>query len=386
MHQLNREDIQKLLEKQEGPCLSLYQSTHRSHPENVQDPIRYKNLVKQLEASLDSTYPSKEYEALLQPFYDLAEDHNFWQRTLDGLAILANKDQFTIYHLQRSTSDFAVVSDSWHIKPLLRQMQTEDRYQVLCLTRTEAMLYEGNRDTLDRMVFDADFPDMADKTMGAEETSSALQVGRYALGAAAKSAMVMHHEHGTKSDAVEADTERFFRAVDKAVHERVSKHSQMPLILVTLAEYQGVFRKLSNNPYLVEPDLSIDPTALTVDQLRQKTWALIQPAAAKRVQDAIATFHRVHGTGLANSNLERTLVAILDGRVKTLLVDADKRIAGRIDHDSRQIELLEDFSAPDAEDVLDDLAEMTLRRGGKVMVVPGSYMPTESGLASIYRF
>ncbi|NLJ52399.1 MAG: hypothetical protein GX342_09625, partial [Alcaligenaceae bacterium] len=47
---------------------------------------------------------------------------------------------------------------------------------------------------------------------------------------------------------------------------------------------------------------------------------------------------------------------------------------------------LEDFSSPEAEDVLDDLAEMVLRRGGEVKIIPSQYMPTDTGLASIYRF
>ena len=36
----------------ESPCLSLYQPTHRRHPENDQDRIRFRNLVKQMEESL----------------------------------------------------------------------------------------------------------------------------------------------------------------------------------------------------------------------------------------------------------------------------------------------------------------------------------------------
>lgn len=386
MQQLNIQNLQSLLQKQEGPCLSLYQATHRSHPENAQDPIRYKNLVKQLEQSLDSTYPAKEYQSLLKPFYDLAENLDFWQHTLDGIAVLANADRFEVFHLQRATPDFAVVSDSWHIKPLLRQTQTQDRFQVLCLTRSAIKVFEGNRDALDFVVFDHDFPDTVDKALGTDLTEPYQKVANYGLGPAARPGMAMHHGHGGKNDALEVDVERFFRVVDKAVHEHVSKHSQLPLVLVTLAEYQGVFRKLSNNPYLLEQGVSIDPSALTVDQLRQKVWEIVEPIAAKRVQDTVATFNQQHGTGLANGDLQRTLAAILDGRVETLLIDADKRLAGRIHRDSRQVELLSDFTAPDAEDILDDLAEMVLRRSGQVMVIPTRYMPTDSGVASIYRF
>jgi hypothetical protein len=39
-------DLAAFLEDQKNPCLSLYQPTHRRHPENLQDPIRYKNLLK----------------------------------------------------------------------------------------------------------------------------------------------------------------------------------------------------------------------------------------------------------------------------------------------------------------------------------------------------
>ena len=38
------------------PCLSLYQPTHRAHPQREQDPIRFRNLVKSLEESLRRVY------------------------------------------------------------------------------------------------------------------------------------------------------------------------------------------------------------------------------------------------------------------------------------------------------------------------------------------
>lgn len=47
-----RELIKELLSVCRTPCLSLYMPTHRSHPENLQDPTRIQNLVKQLEKSL----------------------------------------------------------------------------------------------------------------------------------------------------------------------------------------------------------------------------------------------------------------------------------------------------------------------------------------------
>ena len=80
--------LAELTSIQQPPYLSLYQPTHRHRPENQQDPIRFRNLVKEMEASLRQKYPAVETMPFLEPFEALASDHNFWNHTLDGLAVL----------------------------------------------------------------------------------------------------------------------------------------------------------------------------------------------------------------------------------------------------------------------------------------------------------
>lgn len=378
-HQLA--SLAPLLERQEGVCLSLYQATHRSHPDNTQDPIRFKNLVKTLANALDSSQ-----QDMLKPFHDLADDFNFWQHTLDGLAIFANADRFTVIPLQRATPDFAVVSDSFHVKPLLRQMQTLDRFQVLCVTRDDARLFEGNRDSLDHIVTSEAFPSSAEHTSGKGRFTATLNLSSYRLGAATGGNAAMFHGHGGRSEAVETQTLNYFKEVDKAVIDEISKPSGLPLILVTLAEYQGEFRKLSKNSQLLDTGISIDPAALKIEDLHKRCWEIIQPIANQRSAEVIGNFQQNLGTGLASDNPNEILPAILDGRVASLLVSADQRIPGHIHRDEKSITVLEDFSAPNAEDILDDMAEMTLRRSGEVLVLPEDIMPTDTGIAAIYRY
>ena len=52
--------LAELASVHQPPCLSLYQPTHRGRPENQQDPIRFHNLVKELETSLRQKYPDVE--------------------------------------------------------------------------------------------------------------------------------------------------------------------------------------------------------------------------------------------------------------------------------------------------------------------------------------
>jgi hypothetical protein len=81
----------------------------------------------------------------------LAADTPFWSHTFDGLGILGAKDFFRVYNLQRPVPELAVVADSFHAKPLLRILQSADRYQILAVNRQAIRLFEGNRDALDEI-------------------------------------------------------------------------------------------------------------------------------------------------------------------------------------------------------------------------------------------
>jgi hypothetical protein len=50
--------------------------------------MRFRNLVKALEASFRPQHAADAVTSLLQPFVSLAKDREFWNHTLDGLAFL----------------------------------------------------------------------------------------------------------------------------------------------------------------------------------------------------------------------------------------------------------------------------------------------------------
>ena len=68
MHQIVNKFPDDILFEQEGPFISLYQPTNRHAPENKQDPIVYRNLLKTIEASLAHQYTSKDMSASMNVF------------------------------------------------------------------------------------------------------------------------------------------------------------------------------------------------------------------------------------------------------------------------------------------------------------------------------
>ncbi len=339
-----------ILDEREGPCLSLYQPTHRSFPQRQQDPIRFRNLVKTLAESLRQKYPNREIDPLLAPFHALAENDDFWNYNFDGLAILAAPDAMRVYRLQRAVPEFAVVADSFHTKPLMRVMQSADRYQILALDRNEARLYEGNRDYVDEIPLAPGVP-------------------------------------RTLEDAVDRDPERdpahrTYGRVDPAV---MGRHGSSDVKLAALPEHHHLFRKVSNNSNLLAATINVNPKDLTMEGLRERAWTLIQPTYLERLAGLVDAYGAAEAKQNGTSDLSDAARAAAQGRIATLLLQAGHRVPGNIDTTTGALSP-GDMTDPDTDDMLDDLGELVLRKGGEVVIVPAERMPTKSGLAATYRF
>ncbi len=384
MNTLDKDYAAEILEHPEPPCLSLYQSTHRRHPENQQDPIRFGNLVKALEASLLQKLSSRDVRPLLEPFLALADDRDFWNHTFDGLAVLGAKGYFRVHKLQRPVPELAVVADSFHTKPLLHILQSADRYQVLGLNRQEIRLFEGNRDALDEIEPAEGVPQTMTQALGEELTEPHQTVASY--GGVGGGHSPMHHGHGGKKSEVDIDAERFFRAVDRGVLEHHSQPSGLPLILAALPDHQHMFHELSHNPFLVGESIDAHPDGMaSIDELRRRAWEVVEPHYLARLAGLVEEFGNARSKGLGDAELAQVAKAAVGGRVATLLIEADREIPGRIDAATGEIESAE-LADPEVDDVLDDLGTLTLKMGGRVVIVPRDRMPTETGLAAIYRY
>ncbi|MGB6190822.1 MAG: hypothetical protein WBF42_00010 [Terracidiphilus sp.] len=378
MTMLTNELPAELPTSDQPPCLSLYQSTHRHHPDNQQDPIRYRNLVKELKHSLEQKYSAREIKPLLEPLESLADEGEFWNHTQDGLAVLRAPGLLRIYKLQRPVQELAVAADSFHTKPLLRILQSVDRYQVLGLSRGAVKLFEGNRDALDEIDLEPEVPRTLKDALGDKLTESHQTVVAHGGG-------TMRFGQGGRKDETDIDAERYFRAIDRAVLDHHSRPSGLPLMLAALPEHHNLFRKSSRNPFLMNEAIDVHPDAVSMDELRERAWQAIEPRYLARLSQLTDEFGQAKPKGLADDRLPEIAMSASAGRVTTLLIEANREIPGHLDEATGRVEAAE-ISHPKVDDLLDDLGEVVLRRGGQVVVVPTERMPTETGAAAIYRY
>lgn len=374
--------LAELTDFQGKPCLSLYQPTHRSHPDNQQDPIRFRQLIKTMETSLQQLHSADTVQALMKPFDALALNQEFWSHTLDGLAVLGAKDLFRVFLLQNPVAELSLVADSFHTKPLRQCLQSIDRYQVLALSLDQVQLFEGNQNTLDALILAPGVPHTMAEALGYEHTQPHHSVSSH--GGLGNGHMAMHHGQGGKKDQVDNDAKRFFRAVDSAIQELHSIPSGLPLLLAALPEHHHLFREVSHNPLLMDGGLMVDPQGLTLDDLSSRVrevTALQQKAQQIAWCDAYAA---AAAKGLGSEKLSQIANAAASGRVASVLIESNRHVAGRIDAVTGHIDT-SDEAMLNADDVLDDLGSLVEKMGGEVHMMSSEQMPCCTGAAASFR-
>lgn len=361
--------------------LSLYQPTFRQQPDRQQNLPRYRNLLRSFENTLEKIVSREEVDVILAPFRQLALDNEFWANPLDGLAILSDRTQFDIYRLPRPVPELAVVAKSFHIKPLLRIRQSAYRFHVLALTRHNVTLFEGDRDGIEEISLHERVPRTIEDALGEKEGEPHVTVAR-AVGSYGGN--TMRHTHRTRQEDISIDTERFFRAVDHAITEYHSKTSGLPIMLAALPEHEALFQSISHNPYLMSVSVGVHPGSIDFHSFMDRVRSVVMPFFADRLDKIRNAFSESASKNQGSADVMVVGKAALDGRVQLLMVDADRIIPGEL-VDDKGIEFF-DASAQDVDDVLDDIAQVVLEKGGEVLVVPTADMPTGSGIAAIYRW
>jgi hypothetical protein len=394
---IGRQDVAELLAADRpGLCLSVYLPMHRRFPEQQQNVVRYRNLLRRLEQAEARGNLKQPDEKLIAPMRALTDDVELWAHPTEGLAVFSAPGFFRAHRLPRSVQEAAIVAETFHIKPLLRMVQSADRYQVLVLNRERLRLLEGNRDALEEVELAEAVPSTIEAALGEQLTELHTHAfsygtgpaggagGRRSLTAGPKEGGI-HHGQGSKKDELDVDIERFFRTVDRAILEHHSKPSGLPLVLAALPEYHAPFHRLSHNRQLLEHGIEINADALTIDELREHAWRCMEPTYLQRLQLLVDRYGAARGAGRADDSLPQVGLAAAVGRVDVLLLEADRKLAGAMDPASG-VFTMGDAEDQAAGDIYDDVAEAVLRNGGEVIIVPVERMPSSTGIAAIYRY
>jgi hypothetical protein len=386
MNTISKADLKVLTDRREGWCVSIFLPTHRAGPDVQQDPIRFKNLVREAGERLSTAgVRAPDVEALLAPLVQLLNDISFWQHQGDGLAVFRAEDLLRVYRVPLKLPEVAVVADSFHVKPLLPLLSGDGHFYLLALSQNEVRLFLGTQYGVDQIELSG-VPLSLDDALKYDDPERQLQFHTGAPAAGGRRA-AMFHGHGTGIDDAKTNILRFFQLVDGGLRA-VLRSERAPLVLAGVEYLLPLYREATGYPYVVEGGITGNPEGVSADALHAQAWPIVQPLFQRAQDEAAGQYRQLAGTGQASSVLAEIAAAAFYGRVQTLFVAVGVQRWGAVDPSTHAVEMHDEAVASD-EDVLNVLAILTLRHGGTVYAVDPAAVP-EAGqgavAAAIYRY
>ncbi len=385
---ISKTELKYLAEVREALSISIYLPTHRAGPEVQQDPIRLKNQLSEAATSLEKAgLAEEEVEVLLAPAYELLKNTLFWQYQSDGLAIFLNADMFRFYRLPFQFDPLTVVTERFHLKPLLPIMSGDGRFYVLTLSQEEVRLVQGTHysvSEVDIQGIPEGLPAILREDWEPHVQFHSRTSRTHAQGGAVRPAVF--HGQGAEEADEKADILRYFRQVDAGI-QALLHEQQAPLILVGVAPLQSLYHEANTYPYLLEEGIDQHPESLDMPTLHQRAWSIVEPYFVADRQEALALYHELQGAGGQHTEIsvEQVVRSAYYARIATLFIVPDAPQWGTFDPQSGDV-TIHDPAQPRDEDLVDFAAVHTLLNGGQVYMLSSDKFPDAPPVAAILRF
>lgn len=383
MSVLGRDELKALMTPSTGMCVSLYMPTHRTWEDTRQDPIRFKNLLRSAEERLiEHGMRSVDVRTQLQPAQQLFDSQPFWQHLSDGLAMFIAPQMFRHYRLPFPFQEFVVVTERFHVKPLLPLLSGDGQFYILALSQNGVRLLQGTRYSVSDIELE-DIPSDLAETLRHDDRGQPLQF-HTRVSAATSGPAPIFFGHGIGGAEDKRNIVRYFRAVDRGLRDLL-RDEPAPLVLAGVEYLFPLYREANSYRHLFEEGIAGNPELMTAEDLHTRAWAMVQPHFLKAQHEAAAAYERLLGLGRASGDVEAVVPAAYSGQVDRLFVAVGVQCWGTFDPTTHAVHWHGEAQTGD-EDLLDLAAIHTLLNSGTVYAVAPEYVPDIRPLAAIFRY
>lgn len=334
------------------PAISILLPTHRTFPDNKQDPINLKNLVTEVEERLLATMDKREVWPIMEALNAEVDAHDH-QHNLDGLAVYAGADGAQVVPLPFPVTQRAVIDSNFATRDLVRGLHDSVSYLVLVVTRELGRLIHAYND---RLVHE--FGRRTD-----------LQGYNFPI----KNNSLYSTSGHERSQAASEDNllKEFLNVIDKSVQELQGKRGsdRLPIILVGDARNVALYRELCDRPTDIvgevtnAPDLQADASEIVA-----RAQDAVAAYRGEREQQALEQLGQAQGANALVTDLSLLYRAASEGNAQRLFVRRGYHQPGVMDPEAFTIETRDDAGEDGVtDDVVDELIELVQANGGDIV-------------------
>ena len=379
MNYFGPEDLKELLEENRSPAVSIYIPLEGAAAADA-DALRFRAALGKARTLLEAD-SNGGASAVVPALEALHGDREYWRGGVGSLAVFAAADFLRTYRLPADFGELATVGPAFHTRPMVEYLQAPGRYWLLSLSQKDVRLWQGSSRGL--VPFESKrLPDSLESALGRK-----VEKDRLNYHSAGPGSSPVYHGHGAGKDDVKPELEKFFRVVDGVLVELLEGQLD-PVVLAAVDYLHPIYRSVSRLGTLAEDGIQGNVSDWDAERLHEAAWPIASRRADGWIEEALGLWEQGYGRGKTEADLATAFRLGVAGRIRALLTERNRLIWGQLDRATGEVNILAENGAdpdPTAADLLNELAGITIRHGGKTLILPADRMPTQTGLAAILR-
>jgi hypothetical protein len=357
---ITRHDLNHLQSLTNVPAVSILLPTHRTSPDNKQDPIRVKNLVNEAVERLSIEFSQRDLQPLLERLELLVSDIDY-PHTLDGLALYVSHDFSKLYYLPFPVPARVIIDQTFATRDLVYGMHRALRYWVLLLSQASTRLLAGTAETIEE-VSDQNFP----MQMTGPGATTALP-------------------YEADSSYVDDRHRRFFQQVDSAF-ATYANDEELPLIVGGVDRQISFFQEVSQYTSTIAGTITGNFDRAAVHELVPRAWPIVQTVRQAQQANALQDLEKAIGAQKFVSTIGEAWRLAQEGRGKRLLVEKNYHVPAIVS-ETGKLELVDQAGGVEImDDAVDEVIELVLAKGGEVTLVDDGELSAHQRMALILRY
>lgn len=353
-----RKTLQPLLESSQGLHVTIY-AVNRGDVTNLKEQLRLG--IDAAEQYLKPVLGTWEMERFLKPLRSLVHDTQVLQSLKGNFGLFRNKDSFRILRIPVEVQEMLVVATSFHVKPLLKWLQFDRDFLLLGLERGVAHLYHGNQFSLRKI-----------------ELPGSTLYKKYG------------HAPGFNSNA-SGERERALRFFEhfELLNSWLAEHSELKKAKVFVVGEKDLVqsaRQKLRYPESLKPALLTKFNPHKLGDICFEIRRILKRELSLEMDDVYFEFNQALNSRIAKNNIKQIARAAAQGLVTKLIVADGIHLFGKLNSKTGSLSLHMNHLDHEDDDILDDLAQMVLAKGGDVIVASRDQIPQGHPALAILKY
>lgn len=342
-----RTTLKPLLESKDGVHLTAF-LVNRGNLIDLKSQLR--TTISKTYEWLNPVMSADERKKFLEPLDSLLHDARIFKNMKGNIGIFRNSESFRVLNIPIDVEQSCQVATSFHVKPLLRWLQGDQEFLLLGLEKEAAHLYLGSQDSL-KIIDSILYPEFLKKS-GTLSDDFSFKTNR-------------RHK--------KMETETFLWINDWVLD--LTKNYKPKLFIVGEPSLVKAMNRLLDYDNAVMTPIANSFTKSNTAECCQQVRTILREESKKSLERALFEFQFAEEGNRTKKNIFHISRAVVQGKVRKLIVTDEVSIFGKIDHKSGSLSINAYDIDHEDDCILDDLAQMVLNQGGEVVIAKRTEIP-----------